>query len=242
MSNGVTYNDYTASGEGSKTLIIREGKAPDVEPPAPAYQFAGLMSAPFDWINTRASLIDVKNAVLEIDLNGKTLTFREDRLNNHTPVITGKATLSKEIERFQFGRKHSQKELVEIVRKNRHLFESQEEAQEIQSAIHKITVTASKVISSEEKDQGGNHARSVRQTVDTAGIPTSFNLSTPIYTGGPVRTYNVEIWIDVRDAGVSFELDSIELERLKETELEATFNAEIEKIQVVIADLTILKK
>jgi hypothetical protein len=96
------------------------------------------------------------------------------------------------------------------------------------SFIDKLTNFSAKItqIIEHRNDNKGNFKQSIKQLAESE-MPQSFKLCMPIYQGMQPVTFEVQIFLEPRDAAIDFWFESVELAELIESERDRIINEQI---------------
>lgn len=228
----------TPTGE---TLTIREGEAAPIIQPRPI-AVEGTIAAPADWYEGKKRngfVFDLSRLHVLFSIERRVITLKsEDHISEHGDTITGKVRDFAPLTEFGINarRKHTPKELAAFLKMMRSLFVDGEANRRIVANLNNLIVAVDRKIQ-DTNDFRGNKVAAFEQKVKTE-IDLNFNLSSPLFVGGEKLTFNVEIMLDVTDAGVRLWLESAELKELQDTEAARLMNAELERL----AGLTLIEQ
>lgn len=151
-------------------------------------------------------------------------------------IITGKAEINPEIKVWAINTQNtfSAKEVIAMIMKQAHNFNSKEEAKRLISLLRNFEAT----FTTEKKradDRRGNVEDAFKQTIGIkqGEMPSIMNLNIPIFKGGTPVPITLEIELDQDDNDVVYSFYSLELESaLRETAKEAILNS-VDKLREI---------
>lgn len=126
-------------------------------------------------------------------------------------------------------KKFTNKELSQVLRTNRILFSDVESHTNLLLKLNSFTAKAQTMIDSLD-DKRGNDKSAIEHKLESE-IPPYFTLNTPVIQGGEKKKFEVSICMEIRDKGVSFWLESHEMEEIFAAETESLLLSEAAKIE-----------
>lgn len=225
--------------EGVKELVIRHGDALPVKEPV-SVKFTGLIETPGDYYQKRkgesvdmgllGKLTPTLNkfcSVVEIDIEGKEITFIEDDRNAYSHVVVGKLEAFPEIAELGIntGRMMDEKTMLKLLLYKKRWFEDKIEYEKLIEGLKKFNfvMNGSGI---NENDHAGSK-RQLRENQITSNINLKFKLHMPLFKNHKPNSFYVDIRLDVSDGGkVQFWFESIELHEMIETEAESILKKE----------------
>lgn len=206
-------------------IIIREGQA---LPPVPPKKIliTGDIATVATFVNNRkhvtegagSQYINPERAVVEVDIEKKTITLSLDPEDANGAVVISKLEPNPDLTQFGINKniQFSQKELVKLLKFSRLYFEDFGKHGELLKAYQAFTAKTYTDLAGEQ-DNRGNKNFAFNKKVET-GLPTSFIMNVPVFKGQEKKRFMVEICLDVTDAAASFWFESVELEEISDIE------------------------
>lgn len=193
-------------------LIIRHGDAPAIVPPQ-KYSVSGNITAPGEFFRTKNDRVgftveSLLPMVVHVKRDGRRITFVGDPTNPLAFEVSGVLTPSSEYQTLGLnsGKEFTPADLAKLLKQNRHLFASQEEAMVVISDLMSFKADVNtKVIAS--NDSRGGRVNAVEVAANT-NVPVSFLVNIPLFKGAAKQKLKVEIELDVRGSSVSCTLHS----------------------------------
>jgi hypothetical protein len=186
-----------------------------------------------DDLETKNSYVnELRNAVILISPSQRSIRFIE---NVHTPYnmvnLIGSLKLNTEIDAMRINQVQvlNIEDLKKLLRLRRHLFDKQEDFNEVFAALQKLRVVTSNT-QVNAKDERGNSDKAHTVQVTESNVPLNFTLKAPIFETGNECTFAVEICYEVRSAGIDFWLESSELLMLIDRESREMMKREIDEM------------
>lgn len=202
----------------SQELIIRTGTALPLTPPKKIV-LTGNISAISNFLAIRGEegggtglqRMDGSRAVVIANHRDMTLHLFLDPENEKGTEVIARLELSDELKAFHINsqRTFTREELVKLIRFNKMWFEDGDKHSSILSSYMAFDATANTNIA-QAGDTRGNKANHITKAV-TTNVPTEFILKIPIFKGGNMERFRVEICLDVTDGGARFWFESVEL-------------------------------
>lgn len=208
-------------------IIIREGQAlPQVAPKKivingdikTVSSFVNKRTKPADGENMGLQVINPDRAIVEVDIEKKTITLSLDPEDANGTMIISKLEPNPDLTQFGINKivQFSQKELVKLLKFSRLYFEDFGKHGELLRAYQAFTAKTYTDLAGEQ-DNRGNKNFAFNKKVET-GLPTSFIMNVPVFKGQEKKRFMVEICLDVTDAAASFWFESVELEEIIDLE------------------------
>lgn len=210
-----------------RQLVIREGKALDMQPPVPV-KITGTITSPAIWLEKRQPSPEYCHVI--IDRDKMTITLVENEGDHYQNKITGAITPSPEFTKWGINNPETQYhslELAQKIRMNRYQFSSLEKATELVTVFQNLKAKVQREIEHSD-NQRGNAKKSFTQVVNEMTIPERFEIIAPIFKGDAKRTIPVEIVIDAESLKCS--LISPEANDIMARERDALIEGQIAKI------------
>lgn len=197
---------------GRDELVIRHGDAPVVVM-SQKYSVSGNITAPGEFFRTKNDRVgftveSLLPMVVHVKRDGRRITFVGDPTNPLAFEVSGVLTPSSEYQTLGLnsGKEFTPADLAKLLKQNRHLFASQEEAMVVISDLMSFKADVNtKVIAS--NDSRGGRVNAVEVAANT-NVPVSFLVNIPLFKGAAKQKLKVEIELDVRGSSVSCTLHS----------------------------------
>lgn len=219
--------------EGTTEFTLREGDAPRVRVVDPKqYTFDGLLSAPGLYYEKRfaadAKYFDPAKSVVEVDYDKRTIRLLVDPKNPDADIVTGTIFSESQLAPFQInkGSMWKPRDLGVFLRRNRQYFEDKTTGQQLIAELMTLKVTTNGQIEVSNDDRGNKSNLFTQKAV--TNIPVSFTLNMPILSGGPKRTFVVDIHLDINGSAVDISLESIDLSEKTMDAIISEMDAQVE--------------
>jgi hypothetical protein len=200
------------AGAASSTFTLLTGAAPAPLAPPAKLAYAGRLDTPRLFLTPKAGNYDPLQSTFEVDgENNKVRFVGTEKSQESADIITGKLVPSEAIEQFKLntGERWMVPNLIELVKRMRPYFASQEAQVELITKLRNWSFGVSKMYE-EVSNQDGNARRAV--TIKVEGQPPlPFKLCLPIFKGYPKETFEVEFGVDAEGSGVKLYMDSPQL-------------------------------
>jgi len=212
-------------GDKCSELVIRQGEAKEIKPNDPII-ITGSIEAPITFLKARGksfrpadSFVTVNRAKMEVELH-----FNEDKQFGAVfeAVIIGKMKENPDLTEFGINKNRvfQLTELSDLLKRNRFFFIDKAQNAKVVSDLRAFKAKITSDLT-QQSDTRGNKQISMDKKVD-GNVPFQFTLAMPIFVGGATKTFEVEICLETRDAGVTVWLESPELQDIILTEREDT--------------------
>lgn len=224
---------------GVKTLEIRQGKAPELHTPQGINISGRLDTVSLFIANRKDTFHHLKAFVIICREKGIIeLVINEDCQDES--YIKGGILANPDLLKFCINQESSftTHELANVFKMNRACFEKPEVAMNLSYELQNFKAKVEKEI--EKLDDKRGNVRNLCAQVIESNIPESFRLSIPVYKGGDIETFAVEILI--RADNYNCCLISPELNDIIRNAQDRIFDAEIAKIQEISDDILIVEK
>jgi hypothetical protein len=203
--------------EGVKELIIREGRALQVNNPSSVH-ISGHIDAPYRYYEKRAGKsLDKEKAHLEVDTQNKKIILDTDPSDDLSPVITGSIKRYKPLMQMQIneGTMFGKDDFKLLMKKHRFLFKKSSDCGELVNKLENLDMTIQREL--EDKDDSrGNRSLVAKQTVKSE-IPETITLESQIFVEGDEHEIVADVCYDVDSSGtVKFWLESSSLYEMVE--------------------------
>ncbi len=212
---------------GVKELVIREGKAPDVDVPQKV-SLSGIISAPSAFAAKRSQLWNKDNCHVVVNRLAGKITLIVDETSPRATVVTGTLTLNPKLMHFGINTDKMWKlgDLAKFVRMNRISFAYPQEHTELLDKLVKFSAKIEAEIKHED-DKRGNTLHLIQKRVQNE-IPLGFELLEPVWVGFKPTMLHVDILCDLHDGGVmDFWLESVPLAEEVHTQRDSIIEGEL---------------
>jgi hypothetical protein len=201
------------AGAPDSTFTLLTGAAPAALQHPARLSYAGRLDTPRLFLTPKEANYDKLQCTFEVDAEKNTVRFiGTEKSHESADTITGNLTPSEAIAQFKLdtGERWSIASLIELVKRMRPYFASQEEQVVLITRLRNWSVSVGKQFD-EVSNMDGNARRAVTIKVEGAA-PDPFRLRLPIYKGYPKETVEVEFGVDAESsAGVKLYMDSPQL-------------------------------
>jgi hypothetical protein len=201
--------NITLSGD---MLTILTGKAPDPFNPSPI-AVSGTIEAIKSYVETRYPQKASVRVEYSFDRGFIKLVHNEGSMTQYT--VTGQLEVFKDFATI-LNTHSDPTQLGELLRKKRTYFTDQTEGSKLIYALKGFKAKVDKELEKFEDKRSG-HYKNVAEKVVTSNLPESIKMVMEIIKGEKPVEFMVDIYVDVRDNGVSITLESIEAEEFAET-------------------------
>lgn len=199
----------------AQEIRLLQGEAPKHYDPVPL-NITGNIFAPRDFFLRRKDLESPEGnfspgtTYVHVNKDAGIIKFIQHDRDNFANVITGELKISSEFANFQINtdKKFSVKDLVNHLRRRRHLFYDQQEGLRLIAELQAFNAKMNTNIADQD-DKKGRTKSMVDQSIET-NVPLTFTLNIPLFSGIDSTAIQVEIIISVEGGVVSFMLDSID--------------------------------
>lgn len=218
--------------EKTQEIIIREGEAlPPVEPER--IREYGNIQSPARFYAIRKG--DPQKALVTFSMSSMSILYYANPEDPFAPIISGKLLLNKDLDQFHInenGYEHGMQNLAKILKMNRVLFKERDKLDEL--VLKLVSFKGTITTELEKSNDGRGNSKDLTDRKTTTSMPEDFILTMPVFVGGPVKSFRVEIGITASDATARVFLISPELQEIIMTEREKLINAELEKFKGLI--------
>lgn len=216
--------------DGVKELVIRHGDAAPVELPN-GISIEGDIFSPGNFAEARKGQIEAKTAMVVVSAKDFAILLITDEQSDRGYRIQGKLVPNQHITALKVNKESGfdLKELQKTLKFRRTLFPDVMEYTAIMGALQNFQAKSQTEVKAAD-DRKGNVNNSFQRTSQIEA-PLAFSLKLPIFENTEEKTFRIEILVDVRDAGVTFYLESIELADLFESVRKEVFATELERLK-----------
>lgn len=217
---------------GSDELIIREGRAPDIQQPQQVYINCNLASL-INYIverdhfglsqeetagdDTNPQIFKPDKTIFLVDLEKLTLTIDVDPQTPTGTKIIGSLEYNPDFTQFGINKNQTftRDQLIKLIRFNRRFFQSVEQHETLLKSLSNLDILTSGHLQA-DSDNRGNKLQSFAKTANAKNVPLDFILNIPIFKGTTPVLIRTEVCFDVSESTVKFWLESFELPEITE--------------------------
>lgn len=158
-------------------------------------------------------------AVIYINEDEGTISLSVDPNNPFSTTVKGELKVNPELASFQINKSHrfTRETFLDLITFRRRFFDSVADWDNLKTKFQRLKVSSSAEIE-QGSDKRGNRENTFKKEVNSDEVPASFKLNMPIFKGQPSRSFQVDICVDVTDAGVKFFLESNDLVELADAD------------------------
>lgn len=191
-------------------------------------EITGRFDAINNWLSERS--IDKVSSHIVADIDNGVMTLMIDEKHPHYTKITAKIERNKQLLKLgiETDKRYSNKELSQVLRTNRILFSDIESHSNLLQKLNSFSAKAQTMIDSID-DKRGNDKSAIEHKLESE-VPPYFTLNTPVIQGGEPKMFQVSICMEIRDKGVSFWLESPEMEEIFVSETKNLMTEQASKI------------
>lgn len=193
-------------------VTVLQGNAPK-QPEISSVKIIGNIYSVKDYLAKRKHDKNVSH--IHVDANKGVIALVVNPESTQSITVTGKVEINPLVEKLGINKdmKYNTKEIVKMLKFNKHLFDS---PQNVDTAIEKLTKLNISVSSKIEKslpDSKGSVTNNYQKTIEAESINIVFNCE--LYSGSGKVQFTVEIWMDVEGQSVQFWLESVTYAQLE---------------------------
>lgn len=214
-------NKIEVKTEDERVITILEGKALDPINKK-GYLIGGNITAVVDFLSKRGATVEQKTSHIEIDLQNGQIALIVDA---DSPLMVEVLAQLYRPDYFKGlainekgagGKTFALKEMGEHLRMHRFLFADRAQYDSLIKFLTAFTAKVNVEMGSARNVSNGSRNETLNKVVEVEA--QSFKMKTPLYVGGEVKTFHVDVCCDVSDASARFWLESIELIELDRDE------------------------
>lgn len=185
--------------EGTKELIIRQGKAQEVRDPQ-VLTIVGTIETPFIWLQKRLSELNPKQCHILVDRKDMRIMLRINEKDHFCDSLTGALELHPVFLKFGInqGKYRTPVEMAEFIKMNRAHFENRQQAMELVSLLRSFKAKVDRQVEADFNPNKGDKKVLVAQVVDS-NIPEKFTILIPLFKGGKKMAIEVETYFNPDD-------------------------------------------
>lgn len=218
-------------------IVIRKGDALPLKEPK-VINLSGIITTPADWVAKRVTTIEQLKTHVVADYTNRTITLTIDEENHYQIVIAGKLEIFPELSKLSINGNstYDEKELLKKLNFFGRWFTDKSAHKELLSRLQSFKAKVNMTFTNADDFKGT--AAIEKLTKIEHEIPLEFVLSIPVFAGGEEKSFKVEICVSVRDGGISFWLESVELHEIISKVTDEIFEKELARL----SDYAIVKK
>ena len=223
--------ELNLNGE-QKELLIRTGEALKLLQPVKIVQ-SGNIESPAKFHAIRAGV--PTKSIVTFSRSKMEIIFDAEPENSLAAIVTGKLLINDDLKKFEINSQSKMwglQELAKFLKMNKTFFKDKEKTDSLIASLIAFKGTITTEL--EKANDGRGNAKDLMDRKTTSNMPTDFILSLPVFVGGEIKTFRVEIGIDSTDASAKFWLESSELQEIIITERDRIIDAEIAKFSGLI--------
>lgn len=237
------------SYDGSKPIIVHlmEGQTPEPINPK-SCSISGNIDAVSDFLLMREKVWG-KDDVAEwkrishilVDKEAGTIVLNMYEKHPHSTTVSSKIELNPELSKFGINRekRYSAQELASTIKLNRAYFIDHKSHTDFLKNLKNVDATISAAFKEATDDRGNENESYVTKLA--SNIDERFTLNMPVFKGSSdKKTFEVNVCLQIRDKGISIWLESVELEELYKSAMDAVMNAKIDEFRK--RDYTVIVK
>lgn len=224
-------------GDG-KTLTVLQGEALTPKEPE-VLNIVGHIDTVKNFLEGKKDLFPADKVLIIVEEERGNIQMLTDFDNPYGHQIEGRLILLESLQELKInqGATYGLKDLISALKFKRLMFADEgvfnKIIQNLMSFNAKIETEIIKA-----NDNKGNLNDSVIMKAQT-NLELNFTLKTPIWKGGAVKTFRVEVMFEIRDRNTSFWMESYEMNDLMKEERSTLLD---EQVKVLSAGYTVLKK
>lgn len=222
----------------TKTLVVLEGQALTPKEPV-VLDVLGNIDSVSVFLKSKKDLFPKEKILIIVEEEKGNIQMLTDFDNPFGHQIEGRLVLLEELQQLKInqGSTYGLKELISALKFKRLMFADESVFNKIIKNLMEFTAKIETEIV-KANDNKGNLNDSVIMKAQT-NLELNFTLKTPIWKGGAVRIFKVEVMFEIRDRNTSFWMESYEMNDLQKAERVSLLD---EQIKVLSEEYTVLKK
>lgn len=217
-------NQFLISPQGDK-LTILHGNALELRHPERLI-IVGQIESVRKYLDARRGVLLSSDSLQHINRDLAVITVNEDEgniiltvdpNNPFTTSVKGELKANPELAPFQINKAHrfTRETFLDLIAFRRRFFSEVSEWDNLKTKFQRLKITSNSEVD-QGSDKRGNRDNNFKKEVNSDEVPASFKLEMPIFKGQPPRKFQVDICVDVTDAGVRFFLESADFIELME--------------------------
>ena len=234
--------------DGTKEIIIREGKAPELLPnlkPIPL-NISGTINSVVEFLSKRKDQEDqINQKRCYVVVNRENITITLITCENdpyHIGQVSAKLEIYPKFEEFGInnGKVWTPTQLGLFFKMNRAFFANKDENMSLVTELMNFTATINNSIEKKVKENG-DRTDNFAQTVNS-NLPPVFTLIIPIFKGVPAERLEVETFASVSGREIGFVLLSPAANQTMEEIRDKVIDKEIGQIKILCPDIAIIEE
>lgn len=218
--------------ENQKELIIKTG---EVLPELRALKIgvSGNILSPAKFHDIRKG-IDKESLVI-FSRSKMEIVFDANPENPLSPKVTGHLLLNEDLKKFEINSQTKMwglQELAKFLKMNKTFFNNKEKADSLIASLLSFKATITSDL--EKANDGRGNSKDLVDRKTNSNMPTDFILLMPVFVGGEIKSFRVEIGIDSTDSSAKFWLESSELQEIIISDRDKIIDTEIAKFEGLI--------
>ena len=230
-----TFNIIPTSDTGE--LIIRNGEALKLEPPL-SVVLQGTITAPGDFAAKRRVQIPPLETHVIADYTDRYIHLRVLERDKYGYSVEGRLDLHPELKLLSINRNslYTSRGLYDQLKFKGAYFKNKEQHLALLTRLREFDAQVSQEFVNSTDFKGASALS--RVTNIKTNLALEFTLAIPIFTGFGPKEFDVEICVDLKDGGVVFWLESVQLHEMITFETEVIFERELKRL----SDYIIIKQ
>jgi len=227
-------NDNQPAEKGERELVIRTGLAPILYEPN-AVNLVGVISAPADFYSKRKALHNPDKCHVIFDKQkGQIDLICDEQCEGRNYVIQGCLKANPELEPFQINtaKTFTVKDLMQVLKFNRVHFADKDLNAKIVGSLQNFKAKVDQTLEDSSNDRG--QQAQIRITKLEHELQERFVLAMPIFKGGAVISFTVDICVQITSGAVAVWLESRELKDLQVTMKSTIIDKELETFKDIV--------
>ena len=214
-----------------KELLIRTGDALPLLQNKKIEQ-SGNIFAPANFHAIRTGV--PKESLVVYSRKDMKITFDANPENPLAAKIVGTLLINEDLQKFKINTNTmwTTQDLAKFIKMNKTFFADQDKSPLLVTTLLKFKATITTDIINSNDGRGNSNSTKDRKT--THDIDADFDLQMPIFVGGEVKKFKVEIGVNTTDSACEFWLESSELQDIIIRERDRIINSEIVKFEGLI--------
>lgn len=228
-------NDNKPTETGEKELVIRTGDAEHILYPNPV-RIAGVITAPGEFYKKRKKLHNPDKCHVIYDRQKGTLSLViDEQYEGSNYQIEGVIMKNPDLTPFcinSFGKTFTVKELMQVVKFNRVHFADKDDNAKIVLSLQNFKAKVDQTLEDSSNNRGAESK--IKITNLEHELQESFMLQMPIFKGGDVKLFKVDICVQISDGSVVVWLESRDLKDIEVSGLNSIIDTELEIFKDIV--------
>ena len=234
--------------DGTKEIIVREGKAPELLPDLKPIllNISGTIGAVTEFLTKRSDQplqVDQKRCLIMVNRDDITIVLTTcENDSYHIGKVKGTLQTYPKFEEFGInnGKVWTPTQLGLFFKMNRAFFPDKAENMNLVTLLMNFTATVNNSIQ-KSVSENGSKIDNFAQVVDS-NLPKSFTLIIPLFKGRPAVQLDVETFSSVNGHEIGFILLSPAANQAMEDIRNSVIDDELEKIKILCPDIAIIEE